>query len=130
MWDAAIYDPKTDLLYFGTGNGTPWNDQYRDPTGGDNLYPASIVAVKPDTGEYVWHYQETPADTWDYDAVSPMMTADVSVDGKKRHVLMQPSKNGFFYMLDAATGELLRATPFTNVNWAKGVDMKTGRPIG
>jgi alcohol dehydrogenase (cytochrome c)/quinohemoprotein ethanol dehydrogenase len=129
VWDAAIYDPKTDLLYFGTGNGTPWNDQYRDPTGGDNLYLASIVAVKPDTGEYVWHYQETPADTWDYDAVSPMMTADVSVDGKERHVLMQPSKNGFFYMLDAATGELLRATPFTNVNWAKGVDMKTGRPI-
>ena len=128
VWDAAIYDPKTDLLIFGTGNGTPWNSQHRDPTGGDNLFLASIVALKPDTGEYVWHYQETPADTWDYDAVSPMMTADISVDGKERHVLMQPSKNGFFYMLDAATGELLRATPFTGVNWAKGVNLKTGRP--
>ncbi len=128
VWDAAVYDPKTDLLYFGTGNGTPWNDQHRDPSGGDNLYLASIVALKPDTGEYVWHYQETPADTWDYDAVSPMMTADITVDGKERHVIMQPSKNGFFYMLDAATGELLRAAPFTDVNWAKGVDLKTGRP--
>jgi alcohol dehydrogenase (cytochrome c)/quinohemoprotein ethanol dehydrogenase len=128
VWDSAVYDPKTDLLYFGTGNGTPWNDDHRDPAGGDNLYLASIIALRPDTGEYVWHYQETPADTWDYDAVSPMMTADVTVDGKARHVLMQPSKNGFFYMLDAATGELLRAAPFTGVNWATGVDLKSGRP--
>jgi quinohemoprotein ethanol dehydrogenase len=128
VWDSAVYDPKTDLLYFGTGNGTPWNADHRDPSGGDNLFLASIVALRPDTGEYVWHYQETPADTWDYDAVSPMMTADITVDGRSRHVLMQPSKNGFFYMLDAATGELLRATPFTGVNWATGVDLKTGRP--
>ena len=129
VWDAAVYDPKTDLLYFGTGNGTPWNDDHRDPKGGDNLYLASIIALRPDTGEYVWHYQETPADTWDYDAVSPMMTADVTIDGAERHVLMQPSKNGIFYMLDAATGKLLRAAPFTSVNWTKGIDMKTGRPV-
>jgi len=128
VWDAIVYDPKTDLLYFGTGNGTPWNQAYRDPSGGDNLYLASIIAVKPETGEYVWHYQTTPADTWDYDAVSPMMTADITIDGQERHVLMQPCKNGFMYVLDAATGELLRADPFTEVNWADGVDMKTGRP--
>ena len=77
VWDAAVYDPKTDLLYFGTGNGTPWNQTHRDPKGGDNLYLASIIALRPDTGEYVWHYQTTPADTWDYDSVSPMMTADL-----------------------------------------------------
>ena len=128
VWDAAVYDPTTDLLYFGTGNGTPWNQLARDPKGGDNLYLASIIAVKPDTGEYVWHYQTTPADTWDYDAVSPMLTADVTLDGKPRHVLLQPNKNGFFYVLDAASGELLRADAFTEVNWARGVDLKTGRP--
>jgi quinohemoprotein ethanol dehydrogenase len=128
VWDAIVYDPKTELLFFGTGNGTPWNMDMRDPEGGDNLYLASIIAVKPDTGEYVWHYQTTPADTWDYDAASPMTLADLTVDGKKRRVLMQPSKNGFFYMLEAATGKLLRAVPFTEVNWADGVDMQTGRP--
>jgi alcohol dehydrogenase (cytochrome c)/quinohemoprotein ethanol dehydrogenase len=128
VWDAIVYDPKTDLLYFGTGNGSPWNDKYRDPTDGDNLYLDSIIAVKPDTGEYVWHYQATPADTWDYDAVSPMTVADIKLDGKKRHVILQACKNGFFYVLDAPTGKLLRATPFTPVNWADGVDMKTGRP--
>ncbi len=128
VWDAVVYDPVTDLVYFGTGNGTPWNDRYRDPTNGDNLYLASIVAVKADTGEYVWHYQSTPADTWDYDAVSPMTIANLTVDGKQRRVIMQPCKNGFFYMLEAASGKLLRAVPFTEVNWADGVDMQTGRP--
>ena len=129
VWDAAVYDPTTNLLYFGTGNGTPWNQTYRDPKGGDNLYLASIIALNVDTGEYVWHYQTTPADTWDYDAVSPMMTADIAIDGQQRHVLIQPSKNGFYYVLDAASGKLLNATPFTTVNWAKGVDLKTGRPL-
>ncbi len=128
VWDAIVYDPDTDLVYFGTGNGTPWNQANRDPSGEDNLYLASIVAVKADTGEYVWHYQSTPADTWDYDAVSPMMIVNITLDGKKRHVLVQPCKNGFFYILDAASGKLLRAEPFTAVNWADGVDLKTGRP--
>ncbi len=105
VWDAIVYDPVTDLIYFGTGNGSPWNDQYRDKTNGDNLYLASVIAVKAQTGEYVWHYQSTPADTWDYDAVSPMTVADLTVDGKKRHVILQPCKNGFFYMLEAATGK-------------------------
>ena len=128
VWDAILYDPRTDLVYFGTGNGSPWNDRYRDPKSGDDLYLATILAVKLSTGEYAWHYQTTPADTWDYDAVSPMVIADLTIDGQRRHVLMQPCKNGFFYMLDAATGKLLRAAPFTDVNWADGVDMKTGRP--
>jgi len=124
-----VYDPVTDLLYFGTGNATPWNARVRDEQLGDNLYTASIIAVRPDTGEYVWHYQQVPADAWDYDAVSPMMTADLVLDGEQRHVLLQPSKNGFFYVLDAATGKLLSAEPFTEVNWASGIDLETGRPI-
>ena len=129
VWDGALYDPVTDLLYFGTGNATPWNPRTREQDGGDNLFSASIVAVKPDTGEYVWHYQETPGDGWDYDAVSPMMTADLVIGGHKRHVLLQPSKNGFFYVIEAATGKLLSADAFTEVNWATGVDMATGRPM-
>jgi alcohol dehydrogenase (cytochrome c)/quinohemoprotein ethanol dehydrogenase len=129
VWDAAVYDPETDLLFFGTGNATPWNALARGPKIGDALYAASIIAVRPDSGEYVWHYQQVPADTWDYDAVSPMMTADLVIDGQRRHVLLQPSKNGFFYVFEAATGKLLSADPFTEVNWATGVDLKTGRPI-
>jgi quinohemoprotein ethanol dehydrogenase len=129
VWDAAVYDPVTDLLYFGTGNASPWNANTREPTLDDDLYTASIVAVKPDTGEYVWHYQETPGDSWDYDAVSPMMTADLVIGGVKKHVIMQPSKNGFFYVIEAKTGKLLSADPFTELNWATGVDMKTGRPM-
>jgi quinohemoprotein ethanol dehydrogenase len=128
VWDAAVYDPVTDLLYFGTGNASPWNERTREPTLGDDLYSACIVALKPDTGEYVWHYQETPGDAWDYDAVSPMMTADLTLGGKKRHVILQPSKNGFFYVLEAKSGKLISADAFTEVNWATGVDLKTGRP--
>ncbi|MDQ2641606.1 MAG: PQQ-dependent dehydrogenase, methanol/ethanol family [Pseudomonadota bacterium] len=128
VWDATIYDPVTDLLYYGTGNGTPWLASARDPKLGDNLYIASIIALKPDTGEYVWHYQATPGDNWDYDATSPMMTADITIDGQQRHVLMQPNKNGFLYVLDAASGKLLSADKFTEVNWATHVDLETGRP--
>jgi alcohol dehydrogenase (cytochrome c)/quinohemoprotein ethanol dehydrogenase len=128
VWNSIVYDPATDLVYFGTANGTPWNQRYRDPNGGDNLYIASIVAVHADTGEYAWHYQATPGDTWDYDATSALTIADLSLDGRTRHVVMQANKNGFFYVLDGATGELLRARAFTTMNWADGVDMTTGRP--
>jgi PQQ-dependent dehydrogenase (methanol/ethanol family) len=128
VWDSTIYDPVTDLVFIGTGNGTPWNQQIRDPETGDNLFLASIIALNPDTGEYVWHYQTTPAETWDYDATSPLMAVTLTLDGQERRVILQPCKNGFFYMLDAATGELLRAEPFTEINWADGVDMATGRP--
>jgi quinohemoprotein ethanol dehydrogenase len=128
VWDGAVYDPVTDLLYFGTGNASPWNERTREPSLDDDLFSASIVAVNPDTGQYVWHYQETPGDAWDYDAVSPMMTADLTIGGQRRHVIMQPSKNGFLYVLEAKSGKLLSADAFTEVNWATGVDLKTGRP--
>jgi quinohemoprotein ethanol dehydrogenase len=128
VWDAAVFDPKTDLIYFGTGNATPWNQLARDKKRGDNLYVASIVAIKADTGEYAWHYQTTPGDTWDYDAVSPMMTADLKFGDQTRHVLIQPNKNGMLYVLDAANGALISADAFTEVNWNTGVDLKTGRP--
>jgi quinohemoprotein ethanol dehydrogenase len=129
VWDAIVYDPKTDLLYIGVGNGSPWNQKFRSPEGGDNLYLSSIVALNPDTGEYVWHYQETPGETWDYTATQPIMIADLTLDGKERHVVMQAPKNGFFYILDAATGELISANPYAKQTWTTGVDLKTGRPI-
>jgi PQQ-dependent dehydrogenase (methanol/ethanol family) len=129
-WDAILYDPTTDSVLVGTGSGAPWPAAIRSPGGGDNLYLSSIVALDLDTGHYKWHYQATPAESWDYDNTSPMFTADVMLDGKSRHVVMQAPKNGFFYMLDATNGELLSATPYVpGVNWARGVDMKTGRPI-
>jgi quinohemoprotein ethanol dehydrogenase len=126
-WDGMAYDPKLDLLYFGTDNGEPWNHAVRG--GGDNLFTASIIAVRPDTGEYVWHFQNTPGESWDYSAVQQLTLADLMIDGKVRQVIMQAPKNGFFYVLDRATGELISAQPYTQVNWAKGIDPHTGRPI-
>jgi PQQ-dependent dehydrogenase (methanol/ethanol family) len=128
-WDGMVYDPGTNLLYFGTANGTPWVAEVRSPGGGDNLFTNSIVAVEADTGRYAWHYQVTPAESWDHDATSPLALADLTIDGMQRRVLMQVSKNGFFYALDAANGKLLRAKNYTTVTWATGVDMQTGRPI-
>ena len=129
VWDSMAYDPKLDLLYIGTGNGSPWNDTYRSPGGGDDLYIDSIIALKPQTGEYVWHYQTTPDDTWDFDATQHMILADLEIGGVLRKVLMQASKNGFFYVLDRASGQLISASNFVTVNWAKGVDIHSGRPI-
>ena len=100
----------------------------RSPEGGDNLFLASIVALDPDTGEYVWHYQTTPGETWDYTATQHIMLADLEIDGKPRKVLMQAPKNGFFYVLDRETGELISAEKYGEVNWASHVDMATGRP--
>ncbi|MGE0862437.1 MAG: PQQ-dependent dehydrogenase, methanol/ethanol family [Vicinamibacterales bacterium] len=129
VWDSIVYDPEINLLYVGTGNGAAWNREIRSPGGGDNLYLASILAINPDNGELVWHYQTVPGDTWDYTAVQPMMLADLQIGGRLRKVLMQAPKNGFFYVLDRATGELLAADPYVTVNWASHVDMKTGRPV-
>ena len=129
VWDSIVYDPEINLLYVGTGNGAAWNREIRSPGGGDNLYLASILAINPDNGELVWHYQTVPGDTWDYTAVQPMMLADLQMGGRLRKVLMQAPKNGFFYVLDRATGELLAADPYVAVNWASHVDMKTGRPV-
>jgi len=129
VWDSMAYDPDLDLLYIGVGNGSPWNQAYRSPGGGDNLYLSSIVAVRPDTGEYVWHYQTTPGETWDFTATQHIMLAELDIGGKQRKVLMQAPKNGFFYVIDRATGELISGKPYTAQNWTTGIDMKTGRPI-
>jgi quinohemoprotein ethanol dehydrogenase len=128
-WDAIAYDSKTNLVYFGTANGAPWNTAYRSPAGGDNLFVASIVALKADTGEYVWHYQETPSERWDFDATPHILLATLKIGGSDRNVLMQASKNGFFYVLDRVTGELLAADKFVDANWATHIDLKTGRPV-
>ena len=129
VWDSMAYDPELDLLYIGVGNGSPWNQRIRSPGGGDNLFLSSIVALRPDTGDYVWHYQTTPGETWDYTATQHIILAEIAIGGASRKVLMQAPKNGFFYVLDRATGELLSARNFVPVTWATGVDMKTGRPI-
>jgi quinohemoprotein ethanol dehydrogenase len=129
VWDSMAYDPDLDLLYIGTGNGDPWPRKIRDPRREDNLFTASIVALKPDTGEYVWHYQENPGDEWDYDSDEPIVLADLNIGGQLTHALMHAPKNGFFYVLDRATGKLLSAKPFTLVTWATGIDLKTGRPM-
>ncbi|HXG95382.1 MAG TPA: PQQ-dependent dehydrogenase, methanol/ethanol family [Blastocatellia bacterium] len=129
VWDSLAYDPELDLLYVGTGNGSPWNRDVRSPGGGDNLYISSILALKPDTGELVWHYQTTPGDSWDYTATQHMILADLEINGAHRKVLMQAPKNGFFYVLDRATGELISAEAYAPMTWAKGFDKKSGRPI-
>ncbi|MBA4794134.1 MAG: PQQ-dependent dehydrogenase, methanol/ethanol family [Phenylobacterium sp.] len=129
VWDAMAYDPALDLLYVGVGNGTPWNHQKRSDGKGDNLFVSSILALKPDTGEYVWHYQTTPGESWDYTATQHIILADLTVNGAPRKVLMQAPKNGFFYVLDRATGELISAEPYVPITWASGVDKATGRPI-
>jgi quinohemoprotein ethanol dehydrogenase len=129
VWDAIVYDPELDLLYIGTGNGGPWSEKYRSPKGGDNLLTCSIVALRPDTGEYVWHYQEDAADDWDYDSAEQIILAETSIEGQPRKVLFQAPKNGFFYVIDRTNGRLISAKPFTYINWATGVDINTGRPI-
>ncbi|HEV8498578.1 MAG TPA: PQQ-dependent dehydrogenase, methanol/ethanol family, partial [Gemmatimonadaceae bacterium] len=129
-WEGLAYDPELDLVYFGTGNGVAWYRDLRSPGGGDNLYLASILAVRGQTGEYVWHYQVTPGDNWDYDANQPLMLADLTLGGTRRKVLMQASKNGFFYVLDRQSGKFVSATPFVDgISWATGIDSITGRPI-
>lgn len=129
VWDSMAYDPELNLVYIGVGNGTPWNQQLRSPGGGDNLFLSSIVALNPDTGEYVWHYQTTPGETWDYTAAQHIILADIVMDGETKPVLMQAPKNGFFYVIDRRNGKLLSANNYVQVNWATGIDMETGRPI-
>lgn len=128
-WNSMAYDPELKLLYVGTGNGDPWNRDVRSPGGGDNLYLSSILAIHVETGELAWYYQVTPGDTWDFDATADLILADLKIDGQTRKVLMQAPKNGFFYVLDRETGKLISAKAFAVMNWATGIDMKTGRPI-
>ena len=129
VWNAIVFDPEFNQLYIGTGNGSPWNQQIRSPEGGDNLFLSSIVALNADTGKMNWYYQTTPEERWDYTATQDIILADLNVDGEDRKVLMQAPKNGFFYVLDRKTGELLRANNYVKTNWATHVDLKTGRPV-
>jgi quinohemoprotein ethanol dehydrogenase len=129
VWDGIAYDPETDLVYAGTGNAEPWPEEFRGEKGKDGLYASSILAVHASTGELKWHYQAVPDDTWDFDSVQQMILTDLTIQGRPRKVIMQANKNGFFYVLDRVTGEFISAQPFAKVNWAKGIDPKTGRPI-
>jgi quinohemoprotein ethanol dehydrogenase len=129
VWDGMAYDPEAGVLYIGTGNGSPWNQSIRSPGGGDNLYLSSILALDISTGELVWHYQTTPGDNWDYTAVQPLILAELTIDGRERSVIMQAPKNGFFYVVDRLSGELISAKPFVGISWAKGFDDATGRPV-
>jgi PQQ-dependent dehydrogenase (methanol/ethanol family) len=132
MWDGMAYDPDENLLYIGTGNGTVWSADVRN--GGrteklqDNLYVASILAINADTGQLKWHYQCTPGDEWDYDAIQHLLLADIKIGNRTRKVVMQANKNGYFYVIDRTSGEFISATEMSQVSWATGVDPKTGRP--
>jgi alcohol dehydrogenase (cytochrome c) len=125
-WITGSYDPELDLTYWGTGNPAPWASQSRN---GDNLYTSSVLALRPKTGEIVWHYQFTPNDPYDFDANWELMLADIDVDGQKRKVVMQLNRNGFLYVLDRTNGQLISAKPYEKVNWATHIDMETGRPV-
>jgi quinohemoprotein ethanol dehydrogenase len=129
VWDSLSFDPEANLIYVGTGNGAPWPGAMRKSNGLDNLYICSILAVNPDNGNLVWYYQAVPGDSWDLDSVQQLILADLSINGRTRKVLMQANKGGFFYVLDRISGEFISATPFSPINWASGVDPKTGRPI-
>jgi quinohemoprotein ethanol dehydrogenase len=129
VWNSLVYDPDFNQIYFGTGNGYPWNQNFRSAGHGDNLFISSIVAVDADTGKYRWHYQETPGDTWDFDAIADITLVDLKFGDRMRKVLLHAPKNGFFYVLDRATGKLISAAPYVpGINWATRVDPVTGRP--
>lgn len=129
VWDSMSYDPELDLLYVGTGNSSVYDREKRSPGGGDNLYLSSILALRPETGELIWHYQTTPGEHWDYTSTQQMILTDLAWEGVRRKVLLQAPKNGFFYVLDRETGELLGAENFVHTSWASHVDLETGRPI-
>lgn len=128
VWNSMVYDADLDLMYVGTGNPSPWSHRKRSPAGGDNHYTASIVALRPDTGEYVWHYQQTPADNWDYTSTQDLILADIKLEGKQRKVILHAPKNGFFFVVDRTNGQFISAKNFVPVNWAAGYDAN-GRPI-
>ena len=133
-WNVGSYDPKLNLVYYGTSNPGPWTAIVRGNDSSDigkftNLYTASVIALNPDTGNIVWHYQFTPHDAWDYDGVNELVLADLNIDGKQVPALMQANRNGFFYVIDRSNGKLISAKNFVPTNWATGIDMKTGMPI-
>ena len=128
-WHGFTYDPELDQLYIGTGNGSPWNRKIRSPGGGDNLFLSSIVALDPDNGEYRWHYQTTPGESWDYNSNMDIVLADLRVNGRDIKAILHAPKNGFFYVIDRRTGKVVSAEPFVDVTWATKVDLTTGRPV-
>jgi quinohemoprotein ethanol dehydrogenase len=129
VWDSITYDPQTNLVYFGTANAEPWNPNGRGGKAGDSLYTGSIVALNADTGEYAWHYQETPEDRWDFDSTQQIIVTDLALNGQKQRVVMHAPKNGFFYTLDAKTGKFISGKQFAKtVTWTKGLDPVTGAP--
>ncbi|WP_240653457.1 PQQ-dependent dehydrogenase, methanol/ethanol family [Sphingomonas crocodyli] len=129
VWDSIVYDADLNRLYIGVGNGGPHNQGVRSEGKGDNLFIGSVVALDPDTGKYIWHYQETPGDTWDYTSTQTIILADLPIDGVNRKVILHAPKNAFFYVIDRQTGKPISATPYSKQTWATGVDMATGRPI-
>lgn len=129
VWDSIVYDQDLNQILIGTGNGSPWNRRVRSGDRGDNLFLSSIVALDPDTGAYRWHYQETPGESWDFTATQTIILADLNIDGKPRKVAMHAPKNGFFFVIDRATGKPVSVKNFVPVNWASGYDPRTWRPI-
>lgn len=129
VWNAMAYDKALNRIYIGVGNGAPWNQKIRSPGGGDNLFLASVVALDADSGEYIWHYQTNPGETWDFSSAMDIILAELEIDGAMRQVILHAPKNGFFYVIDRKTGKLISAEKLVHVNWAKGIDIATGRPI-
>jgi len=129
VWDGVAYDPDTNLVFVGTGNGGPWPEELRKSKGKDNLYVCSVVAVDADSGQLKWYFQMVPGDSWDFDSVQQLMLADLNIKGQTRKVIMQANKNGFYYVLDRVTGKFISGAPFAKVTWARGLDEATGRPI-
>ena len=125
-WITGSFDPELHTVYWGIGNPGPFNAAMRP---GDNLYTCSVLALDPKTGKIKWHYQFSPNNPFDYDSVAEMVLGTLNVDGKPTPVLMDANRNGFFYVLDRTNGKLLAANPYVKVNWASGIDMKSGRPI-
>ncbi len=129
VWHAMAYDPARRLVFIGTGNGTPWNRKIRSPQGGDNWFLCSIIALDSETGEYRWHYQVNPGETWDYNAAMDIELATLDIGGRPRDVILHAPKNGFFYVIDRETGKLISAEKFVPANWATRIDRATGRPV-
>ena len=129
VWNAITYDDELDQLYIGVGNGDPWDYDLRSDGKGDNLFLGSIVALDPDTGDYLWHYQQTPGERWDYKSAMDIVLADMAVDGEERKVILHAPTNGFFYVLDRTNGNLISAEKYTKSTWADRIDLETGRPV-
>lgn len=128
VWNTMAIDPELKLLYFGTGQPGPWAKAKRGPAGGDSLFTSSIVALNLDTGKYVWHYQQNPRDTSDYDSCMDLILTDIKIDNRIRKAILHAPKNGFFYVLDRTNGKFISAKNFVNQTWAFGID-PNGRPI-